>query len=348
MSFEYVTFGLTPAIRVGGVLADGAYQMHRDFLDFTVDGGPLLPRLPDLDVVSSLALDLGPAAFTEQVSGLLLETDAPLEGGRFVIYGCPECEGLECGALTAVIERDGPDVVWRDFVWQTDHAAPDAERDALPGIGPYRFRGDQYRTELKRLLADDGPEGRPGPRALLIGRRAAVLAKLAAALRRIGIGAEITLDAAGAHPDELRKYGAVVFGRAVGRDERDAVRDACAAARADVVFVTALAPIVPLLVAQVEQALDRTPFDRRGLTGLRASGAGAAVEAFLEVASPCRVRLVAHRMDRLSRSRTWELFDAPLEPGTHRLVPDLRAVRGEAYLVAHTRDTVLVTPVARQ
>ncbi|MBL1100954.1 oxidoreductase [Streptomyces coffeae] len=346
MTSEYVTFGLTPAVRPGGVPADGAYQMHRDFLDFTVDGSSLLSCLDDfddLDAVSPLTSDLDPAVFTGQVRGLLLDTDPPLDGGRFVIYGCPECEGLECGAVTAVIERDGPDVVWRDFAWQTDHTAPDVERDGFHGVGPYRFHGDQYRTELKRLLTDDGPDSRPAPRALLVGRRAAVLAKLAAALRRIGIGAEITLDAAGAHPDELRKYGAVVFGRAVGRDQRDAVRDACAAARADVVFLTGLAPIVPLLVAQVEQALDRRPFDRRRLTGLHASG----TEAVIEVASPCRVRLEAHRLDRFSRPRTREVFDGPLGPGTHRLTLDARAVRGEAYVVARTRDAVLVTPVAR-
>ncbi|CAM5467703.1 hypothetical protein SANTM175S_00631 [Streptomyces antimycoticus] len=90
-----------------------------------------------------------------------------------------------------------------------------------------------------------------------------------------------------AHADELRKYGAVVFGRTVGPGERDAVRDAFAAARSDAVCVTALAPIVPLLVAQVEQALDRTPHDRRRLLGLTAVAGGA--EAVVEVASACRV-----------------------------------------------------------
>ncbi|CAM5263079.1 hypothetical protein SANTM175S_00133 [Streptomyces antimycoticus] len=106
-----------------------------------------------------------------------------------------------------------------DFVWQTGDT-PDVERDGYHGIGPYRFRGEQYRAALKRLLTADGapaPGVPTGPRALLIGQRAAVLAKLAAALRTIGIGAEITLDAVRAHADELRKYGAVVFGRTVGR-----------------------------------------------------------------------------------------------------------------------------------
>lgn len=347
MTSEYVTFGLVPAMRAGGVLADGAYQTHRDFLDFVVDGRPLLARLADLDAVSPLAADTGPAAFAEQVRRLLLEAEPPPEGNRFIIYGCPECEGPACGAVTAVIERDGPDVVWRDFLWQTG-GTPDAERDGYHDIGPYRFHGERYRAALKRLLTADGapaPEVRTGPRALLIGQRAAVLAKLAAALRRIGIGAEITLDAVGAHADELRKYGVVVFGGTVPQSERDAVRDAFTAARSDAVCVTSLAPIVPLLVAQVVQALDRAPQDRRRLLGLTAVAGGA--EAVVEIASACRVGLVAHRLDRLSRPHTRALFDGVLPPGTHRVPLDPRAIRGRSFLVAQASDAVRVIPVER-
>ncbi|MFD7503534.1 oxidoreductase [Streptomyces sp. NPDC059850] len=339
MTTEYATFGLAPAMRAGGVLSDGAYQTHRDFLDFVVDGTPLLPRLADLDAVSPLASDLGPTVFAEQVRGLLLETEPPLDGGRYVIYGCPECEGLACGAVTAVIERDGPDIIWRDFRWQTDRAFDlDPDRDGYHGIGPYRFHGDQYRAELGRLLLTaDAHDLSAHRRVLLIGRRAALLAKLAAALRRTGIGAEITLDAAGAHAAELRRYGVVFFGRTSHQDERDAVRDAFAKARSDAVFITGLAPIVPLLVAQVVQALDPTPQDRRRLVRLAARGG----EALVEVASECRVRLSAHRLDRLSRPHTLDVHDASLPPGVHRLLLPPKAARGESFLVACTTDSVL-------
>lgn len=140
MAAEYATFGLAPATRAGGVQADGDFQVHRDFMDFLVDGRPLLFRLCDLDAVSPLASDVPPAIFTAQVRGLLLETDAPLPGGRHVIYGCPECADLACGAVTAVILRDGDDFVWRDFAWQTA-AHADLELNGYHGIGPYRRRG---------------------------------------------------------------------------------------------------------------------------------------------------------------------------------------------------------------
>jgi hypothetical protein len=340
MSAAYATFGLAPAMRAGGVLADGGYQVHRDFVDFIVDGRPLLHQLSDLDAVSPLASDVPPAIFTAQVRSLLLETEAPLPEGRYVVYGCPECEDLACGAVTAVIERDGDDVIWRDFAWQTDQHA-DLELNGYHGIGPFRFHGAEYRQALASLL--DGAAAAPRRRVLLIGARVAVLAKLAAALRTIGIGADITRDAHDVPAEELRAYGAVAFGRAVTEDERAAVRRSFERAGVEVAYVDGLAPIVPLLVAQIENALDRSPVERRRLTRLVAADG----EAGVEVTSPCRVRLTAYRLDRLYRTHTHEVFDGVLEPGRHRIALDARAVKGESFVVARTSGSVLVAPVAR-
>ncbi|MET9297251.1 oxidoreductase [Streptomyces sp. NPDC003077] len=343
MPTHYATFGLAPAMRAGGVLANGVYQAHRDFLDFIIDGRPLLLRLADLDAVSPLAADLGPTLFTAHVRGLLLESEAPLAGGRHVLYGCPECAGLECGAVTAVIERDGTDIVWRDFAWQTGESA-DLAREGYPGVGPFRFRGDQYRAELERLLSEDDSHPAPGAarRVLLIGHRTAALGKLAAALRGIGVGAEIVRDAVGVSHDELRSYGAVVFERGVGEERRTAVRKAFLAAGSSAVLVDGLAPVVPLLVAQIEQALDRCPQDQRRLLRLAAVPG----EATLALAAPCRVRLTAYRVGRVTRARPAELFDAEMGPGEHRVPVDVRATKGEAFVVARTTGSVLVTAVA--
>ncbi|MDQ0936808.1 oxidoreductase [Streptomyces turgidiscabies] len=350
MSAEYATFGLAPAMRAGGVLANGDYQVHRDFLDFIVDGRPLLHQLSDLDAVSPLASDVPPAIFTAQVRGLLLEADAPLEGGRYIIYGCPECADLACGAVTAAIERDGDDYVWRDFAWQTDTHA-DLELNGYHGIGPFRFPGAEYRDALTSLLdtaeaaeaVGSAESGAARRRVLLIGARVAVLAKLAAALRTIGIGADITRDATDVPAEELRGYGAVAFGRAIQETERAAVRHSFDRAGVEVAYVDGLAPIVPLLVAQIEQALDRSPLERRRLTRLVAADG----EAGIEVTSTCRVHLTAYRLDRLYRSHTLEVFDGILEPGRHRIPLDAKAVKGESFIVARTTGTVLVEPMAR-
>ncbi|MFF0299931.1 oxidoreductase [Streptomyces sp. NPDC004562] len=340
MSAAYATFGLAPAMRAGGVLANGDYQVHRDFVDFIVDGRPLLFQLSDLDAVSPLASDVPPAIFTAQVRSLLLEADAPLPGGRYVVYGCPDCADLACGAVTAAIARDGDDYIWQDFAWQTDEHA-DLELNGYHGIGPFRFEGAGYRAALHSLLRDAAEA--PRRRVLLVGARVAVLARLAAALRTIGVGADITDDVSGVPADELCAYGAVAFGRAVGEAQRAAVRRAFTDAGVDVVYVDGLAPIVPLLVAQIEHALDRSPLDRRRLTRLVAADG----EAGVEITSPCRVRLTAYRLDRLYRTHTHEVFDGILEPGRHRIPLDARAVKGEAFVVARTSGSVLVEPMAR-
>ncbi|MCF3129451.1 oxidoreductase [Streptomyces olivochromogenes] len=342
MSAAYVSFGLAPAMRAGGVLADGGYQVHRDFVDFVVDGRPLLFQLSDLDAVSPLASDVPPAIFTAQVRSLLLETEAPLPQGRYVIYGCPECEDLACGAVTAVIESEGDDYIWRDFAWQTDENA-DLELNGYHGIGPFRFHGTEYRAALGALLDGADAPAASRRRVLLIGARVAVLAKLAAALRTIGIGADIAHDATGVPAEELRAYGAVAFGRAIGETETAAVRRAFERAGVDVAFVDGLAPIVPLLVAQIEHALDRRPPDQRRLTRLTVTDGAADIE----VTSPCRVRLTAYRLDRLYRTHTRELFDDVLEPGRHRIPLDAKAVKGESFVVARTSGSVLVEATAR-
>ncbi|MFV8186429.1 MULTISPECIES: oxidoreductase [unclassified Streptomyces] len=340
MSAEYASFGLAPAMRAGGVLANGDYQVHRDFVDFVVDGRPLLFQLSDLDAVSPLASDVPPAIFTEQVRSLLLEARAPLPDGRYVIYGCPDCADLACGAVTAVIERDGEDYIWRDFAWQTGEHA-DLELNGYHGIGPFRFRGAAYREALDALL--DGAGTSPRRRVLLIGARVALLAKLAAALRSIGIGADIAHDAHGVPADELRGYGAVAFGRAITQEQRAAVRRGFEQAGVEVAYVEGLAPIVPLLVAQIEHALDRSPVQLRRLTRLVAADG----EAGIEVTSPCRVRLTAYRLDRLYRTHTHEVFDGVLETGRHRIALDAKAVKGESFVVARTAGSVLVEAMAR-
>jgi hypothetical protein len=341
----YASFALAPATRAGAVLAGGAHVTHRDYTDFVVDGRPLLFRLADLDAVSPLAADVPPAIFAEQVRALLLEAPAPLPGGRYLVYGCPECADLACGAVTAVIERageHGEDYVWRDFAWQTDDH-PDLRLNGYHGLGPFRFRGPEYRAALTGLLEPARNAREEGRRVLLVGARAAVLNKLAAALRSIGIGADIAHDEAEVPSEELRAYGVVAFGRAVREERRQEVRAAFLRAGADVVYVDGLAPVIPLLVAQTEEALDRRPAERRRLAALRATEG----EAVVEVSSDCRVGLTVYRLDRLLRTHEHVAFDDVLARGSHRLPLDPKAVKGDAFLVARTSGEVRVAAVPR-
>ncbi len=180
-------------------------------------------------------------------------------------------------------------------------------------------------------------------RVLLIGKRAGVLTRLQAGLREIGIEADLTQDTTGADRQELRKYSAVAFGRAVGQEDRARMGAAFQRANPDVVFVDGLAPITPLLVAQFEQALDRRPEQDRRLSALKV--AEGRVEFRLRAES--RVRVIAYRLTRLYRTRAEQLFDDRLAPGLHHVHLKPRLVRAkEAFIVVRAEDgEVQVVPV---
>ncbi|MFF1506658.1 hypothetical protein [Streptomyces sp. NPDC058326] len=155
MPAAYTTLALAPAVLPDGVPPGGFPRPRPDDVDLVVDGRALLHRLHeagDGDAVSPLAADLPPALRAEHVRRLL-DPATPLADGRRVIYSCPDCEDLGCGAVTAVVERAGEcgeDVIWRDFAWQTGPLA-DPAGEGYPGVGPYRFHGARYRAVLLGL-----------------------------------------------------------------------------------------------------------------------------------------------------------------------------------------------------
>ncbi|MDT0449166.1 hypothetical protein [Streptomyces hesseae] len=195
-------------------------------------------------------------------------------------------------------------------------------------------------------MTDGGAPAVPDERRVLLvdspaGPRAAPLARLAVALRAGGRGAEITRDAGAVDAAELRAYGAVVFAPGTGEAERAQVRAACAAAGCGAVFVEDPAPLPPVLLAQVEQALWRGPVDGLRLARLTVVGG----QARLEVTEACRVRVTGYRPGPLGRVRARELFDGRVGPGGRRVgVP----VPWGMYVVARCGAEVLVARVSPQ
>ncbi|MBH1938194.1 oxidoreductase [Streptomyces sp. AV19] len=282
----YAAFGLAHATRAGGVLTGPSCRTRRDFVDFAVDGRPLLLRLADLEEFPPTASGLLPAA-----------VPPPPTGGRHVLYACPDCAGRpECGAVTATVERDAEGaVVWRDFAWR------DGTSVATARIGPFRFHPAAYAAEP--------PPPPPPSRVLLLGRRPASLSRLAAALRAAGIGVDVGRDVTGTAPEELREYGVVLPDASV---ELPSVRREFAEAGVSPAFVGDSASPLPVLVARIEQALARGVPDPR-VTALSLE----AGTARLELSTACRVRVTSYRRDRLGRVRVGELFEGRLGAGTH-------------------------------
>lgn len=177
---------------------------------------------------------------------------------------------------------------------------------------------------------------------LLIGKRASVLTRLAEALHDRGIEAEQVADVTGGRDAQYEAYQVVAFGRAVRESDRARMREGLARANPEVVFVDGYAPVIPLLVAQFEQALDRRPRARRLLRD-------AAVHSGLvdvELRSPCRLEVTSYRLGAFHRTRQRTVFDREVGAGPHSATLDSRTARAkQAFVVIRAGDETAALPV---
>lgn len=90
----------------------GSMQTPRRFLDYIVDGESLYEQ-HGVDFIG--ALGWGGAETDEEAARRLLLEEDPDVDNRVAVYICPEDGDLLCGAVTAVIQRVGDEVVWRDL-----------------------------------------------------------------------------------------------------------------------------------------------------------------------------------------------------------------------------------------
>lgn len=120
---------------------------RRDYLDFVIDGVSLQDRLG----VGHLAGSLGwssSSADAEHRQRLALRAPPETATGRVALCVCPACCGLDCGAVTARITRDGDDIVWSEFCFEDQ---PGVATENFPGIGPFRFDRAAYRRTIQHL-----------------------------------------------------------------------------------------------------------------------------------------------------------------------------------------------------
>ena len=127
----------------------GGGRTQRDYLDFVVDGESLSEKIGG-DLVSCLGWCV-PNENAEAVRRLLLEEKSSLPDNRLPLYVCPECGELDCGAMTAIVERRNGKIVWRDFAFL--NGREDIEyKEKITDLGSFAFDPRQYRNVFKGLL----------------------------------------------------------------------------------------------------------------------------------------------------------------------------------------------------
>lgn len=121
------------------------HQQGRNALDFCINGHSLkhmLDRLTDTnesDLIGSLLT--GMPEHNQQQRARLLGGAAPeTPSGRVMLYICPECGDLGCGAYTVGIKRIGGHVIWQSFAYENGYQPP----FRIAHAGPFYFDTEAY------------------------------------------------------------------------------------------------------------------------------------------------------------------------------------------------------------
>lgn len=169
-------------------------------------------------------------------------------------------------------------------------------------------------------------------RVLLVGKRARVLDQLADALRNEGLHVreETDVDRVRTHVDGST-VDVLALGRALTGARRESLVAALRAKNPALRVVDGLAPITPLLVAQVQEALTSPGIESRivAATGVEVADRTVAIS----LRRRADVTVVYHRLDALYRAHEQQLHSGPLERGRHWFPVKGSVTRGERFVV---------------
>lgn len=128
----------------------GGGATARRYVDFVVDNHSLFELITG-DLIGRLGWGANEMD-RDSVDVLLLKKQPDLPNGRCLLYVCPECGDIGCGALTVRIEKIGEHFVWKEFGYENNY---DDRMPLLQGynhIGPFFFDKHQYFHVLNNYL----------------------------------------------------------------------------------------------------------------------------------------------------------------------------------------------------
>jgi hypothetical protein len=131
-----------------GSVGNGVTVTERYSADFTIDGKSLLRLLCQDDANVSDMMGCFVQGFQAQnaltIPKLVCESEPDTETGRVLLYVCPECGDIGCGAFSARVESVSDRFTWRDFAYENGYE--DAVK--IEGLGPFMFEAGAYRNAL--------------------------------------------------------------------------------------------------------------------------------------------------------------------------------------------------------
>ncbi len=138
-------------IRQGKVEKERIVQHERKYIDFIVSGKSLsdIFNTKKLDMITTLGWSSNTDYTFKTIREFLKQETPELETGRTIIYGCPECVDIGCGAITAEIIDNGNTIVWKNFAFENDYEG--FSLDDYKHIGQFEFDKHQYFTAFEKI-----------------------------------------------------------------------------------------------------------------------------------------------------------------------------------------------------
>ncbi|HEX8465642.1 MAG TPA: hypothetical protein VF627_13575 [Abditibacterium sp.] len=122
----------------------------RKFLDFVVNKESVFDLVGyQFDTVSCIASWPNMEETFKSVDRLLLREPADFRNNRCSLYVCGECGGLDCGAVSLIIEEHEDTILWREFGHERDW---ENDLEKFEEIGPFVFNKEQYVKKLESSI----------------------------------------------------------------------------------------------------------------------------------------------------------------------------------------------------
>lgn len=132
-----------------GSSSNGCTAVERCFSDFQIDGRSLLETLVTADGGHSDFMSRFVSGYPEQNRlfgiSLLQDSQTEAEPNRVLIYICPECGDIGCGAYSVQIRKSSTGIIWARFAYETGYE----EARVIPSVGPFIFSSVSYEQAIK-------------------------------------------------------------------------------------------------------------------------------------------------------------------------------------------------------
>lgn len=101
----------------------GSMQTPREYFDFFVSGISLrkILDIEESDLITPFGWGTNKEYDRHILNVFRLKEKSQINDGRVMLYVCPECGGIDCGAITASIKDYGNRIIWKDFGFETDN-----------------------------------------------------------------------------------------------------------------------------------------------------------------------------------------------------------------------------------